>query len=74
VGRTDEAIRVLQSIIQNNTSVYVSEAKYALALGYLKRGDMQNTKKHLDEYLKDGKGRRNEEAQQLQIEINPFLQ
>lgn len=69
IGKTKEAIPVLESIVDHNTSRYRTEARYALALAFLKQGNTVECLRHLDAYIADARAKELEEARKLRDQL-----
>jgi tetratricopeptide (TPR) repeat protein len=53
VGKIDEAIQILQNIIENNQTDYLAPAKWNLALAYISQNKFQEAKPLLEEIKTD---------------------
>lgn len=64
-GNTKEAISILQSIVMNNHSKYVTEAYFGLGMGYIQMGELTKAKKEIDTYLKLDNAKRKDAARKV---------
>jgi TolA-binding protein len=65
IGKVNEAIAMLENIIQLNRSRFVAEAHFYLGLGYLKRGNTTAAKKWLTTYIGLEKAKQKERANEI---------
>ena len=64
-GKVNEAIPILESVIQNDRSRFVAEAHYYLGLGYLKKEDTASAQKWLKAYIGLEKAKQKAKANEL---------
>lgn len=69
-GKTDEAIPVLESIVNNNRSRYVTESYFSLGMAYAERGEKEKAKEDLEKYLKSDKAKRKDIAEKVLRALN----
>lgn len=64
-GKTNQAISILESIIQNNRSRYVAEAHFGLAMCQLRKENIAQANDWLMRYVKLDKARKKEQANEI---------
>jgi tetratricopeptide (TPR) repeat protein len=65
LNRVNEASAILSEIIQNNKSLYAGEARYYLALCYLKNGNNIEARKNLQTYIDNPKSMQKVKARKI---------
>ncbi len=65
IGKTNEAISILENIIAHNRSPFASEAYFTLGMAYLRIGDKEKAKKQLLAHMNHPKARQKEKAQKV---------
>ncbi|MBP7240152.1 MAG: tetratricopeptide repeat protein [Saprospiraceae bacterium] len=68
-GKTDQAISILESIIQNNRSRYVAEAYFGVAMCHLRKGNKTEANDWLVKYVKLEKAANKGKANDIMLKL-----
>lgn len=69
-GRTQEAENVFEGIVRRGKSMYVAEARFALAMARLRQGDLPAARLLMQQYLDDSRAKQRPDAEKVMRAIS----